>query len=148
MNTAALPLLPARRLHHVDDRFGGFFDLTPAVASRYPRGIWLARNTRWLSTQSPCAKTMLGFLSLLIALSLLHRRIAARPKIPRAEVADLSICSMTIEICGLTLCINNSLKRNGISRRFRTELAVLYNETCTSDISNRDCVVPTLKTRR
>jgi hypothetical protein len=25
-----------------------FFDLTPSVASRYPRGIWLARNTCWL----------------------------------------------------------------------------------------------------
>jgi len=60
-------------------------------------------------------------------LSRLHRRIAVPPEISRAEVADLSICSLTSEIGGSTLRINNSLKRNGISSRFRTELAVLYN---------------------
>jgi hypothetical protein len=41
--------------------------------------------------------TSITTLNLLIALSLLHRRIAVPPKIPRAEVADLSICSLTTE---------------------------------------------------
>ena len=49
MNTATPPSRTARQSRPADGRFGGFFDLTPSVAGRYPCRICLARNTRWLT---------------------------------------------------------------------------------------------------
>jgi hypothetical protein len=61
------------------------------------------------------------------ALSLLRRGVLLPREILRADAGLMGICSLMIQIFGLTLHINNPLKHNVISWRFRARLAIPYN---------------------